>query len=105
MKSPELLTPELQKVVSVIPPDVMEDLRVKMATFEQALLVKDPQMPYHMKMSHQLLISYPETVQLLDDTEIAKLLQGAEELMRIEVVSKAVKGKGASKKKMGVDDL
>lgn len=105
MKDPATLTETLQKTVSVIPPDVMQDLMLRMATFEQALLAKDPMMPQHLKMSHQVLIQYPETVHLLDNADIAKLLEAAQVLARTQVVQEAAKGKGASKKKMTAEDL
>lgn len=105
MKPIELVPQALQSVISALPAQVMQDLQMKMAEFEAALLARDPMMKHHLESTHRVLITYPETVHLLDNTEIAKLLDGAQELMKIQIVQNAAKGKGASKKKVGVEDL
>jgi len=85
-------------------PDVVAKLTMSLASLEQALLAKDPMMPKHLKESHQLLISYPETVHLLDDDEIARLISAAQIHTGIEIV-KAAASKGGSRKKISADDL
>jgi len=87
-----------------LPPDVVAKLTMSLASLEQALLDKDPMMPKHLKESHQLLISYPETVHLLDDDEIARLISAAQIHTGIEIV-KATAAKGGSRKKISADDL
>lgn len=87
-----------------LPPDVVSKLTMSLASLEQALLEKDPMMPRHLRESHQLLITYPETVHLLDDDEIARLISAAQIHTGIEIV-KAAAAKGGSRKKISADDL
>lgn len=87
-----------------VPPDVMARLTQSLDALNTALLAKDPQMPNHLRESHRVLISYPETVHLLDDGEIATLIQGAVVYTNTEIVkAKASTRKAASK--VTVDDL
>jgi len=76
----ELLLPKeyRMKRVDTIPPDVLDRLDSHLASLEQALLDKDPMMPQHLRNSHSILISYPETTHLLEDSEIAMLIDAAE---------------------------
>ena len=90
---------------SHIPPQIMQDLAIKMGQLQTSLLAADPMMPNHLRESHRLLITYPETVHLLDDSEIALLVQAAEKHTNTQIVSAVAKGKGSSKKKIGADDL
>ena len=89
---------------STLPPDVVAKLTMSLASLEQALLEKDPMMPQHLRASHQLLITYPETVHLLDDDEIARLISAAQIHTQIEIV-KAGTARAGSKKKISADDL
>jgi len=82
---------------SAIPADVMGRLSMSMASLESALLTKDPAMPTHLQESHRLLLSYPETVHLLEDPEIAMLIDAAEALTNTQIVRDAVKGKASNK--------
>lgn len=93
--------------VSKIPADVLSQLTMKMASLQSALLTVDPEMPNHLKESHRLLISYPETVHLLDDEEIAALIKAAEKQTNTMIVSDAVKKKSNSKalSRLSADDL
>lgn len=95
------------KVSETVPPDVMSRLESSLASLEQALIDKDPMMPQHLRNTHSLLISYPETVHLLEDVEIAKLIDAAEIHTKTEIVKAAVRGKGGSgsRKKIDVGDL
>lgn len=104
MKPIESLSSAMQ---SAIPHNVMEELKLKLDGVEAALLKQDPNMKDHLRESHRLLISYPETVHLLDDTEIASLLRAAQEHMKMKIVSDVAKGKGSSGrgKKPSVEDL
>ena len=60
-------------------------------------------MPQHLRQSHSLLIQYPETVNLLEDSEVALLIGAAKEHTKIEIV----KGKApsAKAKKPSASDL
>ena len=88
---------------TTLPPDVVAKLTMSLASLEAALLEKDPMMPSHLRASHQLLISYPETVHLLDD-EIARLISAAQIHTQIEIV-KAGTAKAGGRKKISADDL
>jgi len=90
-----------------IPQDVMSKLVMAMASLESGLLTKDPDMPRHLQESHRLLITYPESVHLLEDTEIAALIQAAEIHTNTQIVKDAVKGKAANKAlaRLTADDL
>ena len=89
-----------------LPQDVMVRLQTSLAALEQSLLAKDPMMPQHLRNTHSLLISYPETTHLLDDKEIALIIDAAEIHTKTEIVKAAAAGKGAgSRKKVSADDL
>lgn len=90
-----------------IPSDVYDRLQMSLASLEQSLVNKDPLMPNHLRASHQLLIQYPETVHLLEDEEIARLIDAAELHTKTEIVKATVsKSTGAgSKKKVTIGDL
>lgn len=88
-----------------IPPEQLERLQAALLSLETALLAKDPLMPQHLAASHRVLVSYPETVHLLDDAEIAKIVEAQQQHTMTQVVSDAAKGKSGGKKKVTVDDL
>lgn len=89
-----------------IPMDVYNQLDMKLRSLEQALLEKDPLMPNHLRESHRLLQTYPETVHLLDDEEIRTLIQAVEKHVQVKVVSETAAKKGSgSRKKISAEDL
>lgn len=92
------------KPSATLPPDIVSKLNMHLADLEQSLLAHDPMMPQHLKQSHQLLVSYPETVHLLDDTEIARLISAAQIHSQIEIVKASVPKTGG-RKKISADDL
>jgi len=96
----------LMKPSETIPLDVMDKLTMALASLEASLLAKDPMMPQHLRSTHSLLITYPETVHLLDDEEIAHIIDGAEILTKTEIV-KATASKAATgtRKKVSASDL
>lgn len=95
------------KTNDAIPKDVLTKLEMSLASLESTLLAKDPMMPQHLRNVHSLLISYPETVHLLDDAEIARIIDAAQVHTKTEIVKATVKGTSASgaRKKIAVDDL
>jgi len=103
----EILLPKeyRMKRVDTIPPDVLDRLDSHLASLEQALLDKDPMMPQHLRNSHSILISYPETVHLLEDHEIARLIDAAEIHTKTEIVKATVKKGTGTRKKVEVSDL
>jgi len=89
-----------------IPPEQLERLQSALLSLESALLAKDPLMPQHLAASHRVLVSYPETVHLLDDTEIAKIIEAQQQHTVTRIVNDVAKGKSTGgKKKLSVDDL
>lgn len=98
---------QLMRTSDTIPPDVLARLDQSLGHLEQALLTKDPMMPQHLRNTHSLLISYPETVHLLDDAEVARLIDAAELHTKTEIVKAVAAGKssGGSRKKVDVSDL
>lgn len=104
MKELSTLKPEQAGKIS---PEVMQQLRMKLGEYTQALLAKDPDMPNHLRESHRLLVSYPETVHLLDDEEIGKLIEGQQKLMNTQIVSDAAKKKvsGKATARLSASDL
>ena len=103
----ELLLPKeyRMKRVDTIPPDVLDRLDSHLASLEQALLEKDPMMPQHLRNTHSILISYPETVHLLEDAEIARLIDAAEIHTKTEIIKATVKKATGTRKKVDVSDL
>lgn len=81
-----------------IPSDVMTKLQLALGNLEKALLDKDPQMPNHLRESHRLLLTYPETVHLLDDEEIEKIIDAAQKHSQVVIVAETAKGKGGGKR-------
>ena len=90
-----------------VPADILHRLEESLASLEQALLAKDPLMPNHLRNTHAILISYPETVHLLDDAEIARIIDAAEIHTKTEIVKAVASGKsaGGTRKKVDVSDL
>lgn len=94
------------KPSETIPADVMQRLQTSLASLEQALLAKDPMMPQHLRNSHSVLVSYPETVHLLDDSEIALIIDAAEVHTKTEIVKAVASSKGGgTRAKVSVTDL
>ena len=93
-----------EEAMSRIPDTTMRSLEMSLASLEQALLAKDPMMPQHLRNTHSLLISYPETVHLLEDKEIALIIDAAEVHTKTEIVKAAV-AKKAGRVKVSVDSL
>lgn len=93
--------------IDTIPPDIMSRLEHSLAALETSLLEKDSMMPQHLRNTHSLLISYPETVHLLEDNEIARLIDAAELHTKTEIVKALAKGSstGGARKKVSLDDL
>lgn len=91
--------------LSSIPQEVLSRLTMNLAELQAALLAKDAMMPQHLRNTHAILVSYPETVHLLDDQEVAALIDAAEIHTKTEIVKSVAAGKGAVKKKITVADL
>ncbi len=94
------------KQSDVVPADVMSRLEMSLASLETSLLNKDPMMPQHLRNTHSILIGYPETVHLLDDAEIARIIDAAEVHTKTEIVKAAASKKTAGPKvKVSASDL
>jgi len=89
-----------------IPQVQYEKLMQSMQALQAALLEKDPLMPQHLKASHEVLVGYPETVHLLDDAEVAALLQAAQQHKNISIIKAPAKPATSRKvAKLSADDL
>lgn len=103
--SAPLVKPEVpDPIKSAVSPEILSKLQLEMNGLESKLLALDPLMKDHLRETHRLLISYPETVHLLTDEGVARLIQAAQKHMQVQIISDAAKGKG-SKKKVSLDDL
>lgn len=85
-------------------PDVVSRLTMSLAELESSLLARDPKMPVHLAESQRLLKSYPETVNLLDDDEVARLISAAQVHSQVEIVKAGV-ARPVGKKKVTADEL
>lgn len=104
----QLLLPKefrMKDIEHNVPADVMDRLAASLLNLETALLEKDPMMPQHLRNTHSLLITYPETVHLLADSEIAMLIDAAEIHTKTEIVKATVKKGTGTRKKIDVGDL
>jgi len=93
---------------SKVPQDVYNKLDAALSSLEKSLLEKDPLMKNHLRESHALLITYPETVVLLKPNEINTLIAAAEKHTQTQIVADVVKGKSGgsrSKKQATLDDI
>jgi hypothetical protein len=89
-----------------LPPDVLSKLEMSLASLEASLLAKDIMMPTHLKSVHSLLITYPESVQLLTDSEVARIIDGAEIMTKTEIIKAAApKTSKAKAAKVSADEL
>jgi hypothetical protein len=89
---------------NVIPPGVLDQLKLNMTKLEEGLKQDDPEMPSYLRESHKVLIAYPETVHLLDDHEIHQLIIAAEKHTQTEII-KATATKKAGKSKASQLDI
>jgi hypothetical protein len=98
---------EYMQLTDKLPPDIVARLTDSLASLEQSLIDKDPMMPNHLRNTHAVLISYPETVHLLDDREIALIIDAAEVHTKTEIVKAVAKGAstGGTRKKISISDL
>lgn len=85
-------------VQQALPPEILESLRLHLASLESQLLATDPKMKEHLASSHRLLISYPETVHLLEDHEIALVIKRQEEFSNQRIVADTAAGKTKGKR-------
>lgn len=87
------------KQSDAIPPEVMQQFQQALGNLETALLAQDAQMKEHLRTSHRLLLSYPETAHLLEDHEIHLLIKRQEEYANIKIVEDAASKKGRGRAK------
>jgi hypothetical protein len=86
-----------------LPEDIFNKLDMSLASLQAALVTQDPLLPTHLRSIHTLLLSYPESVQLLEDAEIANIIDGLEHQTKTFIVKAAAPKAG--KKKVTADDL
>lgn len=95
----------MKDIAHNVPADVMDRLAASLLNLETSLLEKDPMMPQHLRNTHSLLITYPESTHLLEDDEIARIIDAAEIHTKTEIVKATVKKGTGTRKKIDVGDL
>lgn len=85
-----------------IPQGVLTALQSQLNSLEKGLLTNDPDLHSYLKETHKLLISYPESVHLLDDTNMRVVLDAQQKWTNMEIV-KAVAAKKKSTKAKNFD--
>ena len=96
----------IMKPSDAIPLNIMEELVGEIKAVEEGLLKKDPMMKVHLQRSHRMIMEYPETAVLLEDHEIATIINGLKMHTNVEIAkspARASTGKKAAK--LTLDDL
>jgi hypothetical protein len=92
-----------------LPLDVLSRFQVKMAALEMKLAEEDPNIATYLKDVHALVSSYPETVWLLEDREMAAVVKAAQihasKVIVAEKVKASATGRGKSLKNASKDDF
>lgn len=89
------LTPETEAQFSAVPAETLEEFKLHMTALEANLIGQDPMMKEHLRNSHRILLTYPESAHLLDDDEIHLLIKRQEEYSNTQILTEAAKGKGS----------
>lgn len=71
------------------------ELKNKIAELSELLLSKHPKMPVLLREIHTTLRAQPENVTLLDESEIAVIVNGLKVQTGVEFAAAATKGSGA----------
>lgn len=86
-----------------IPEQYLERLMHSLGSLELKLKAADPDISTHLKESHAVIIAYPESVQLLKDSDIANLIKASELYTKVQITKQeAAKG---TRKKLSADDI
>lgn len=93
-----LLNGLIMKPSDKIPPEIMEQLTMELASLEKSLLEKDPMMKVHLQKSHKMIQDYPETQNLLQDNEIALIIDALEIHTKTEIVKVSSKPAAAGRR-------
>lgn len=86
----------------------LEQLKMKLAELEQALLATDPQMPLFLKQVHSTLLQYPELVHILQPEERAIVISGLKVMANTDVIAPIAQKSARSaikKKEFSLDDI
>lgn len=90
-------------------PAVMAKLTMHLADLEQSLLTNDPLMPQHLRNSHALILSYPESVHMLEERDavglIIKALQKHTSVEIVKATAAKPRASSARASKVSASDL
>jgi hypothetical protein len=81
-----------------------EQITMKIAELEQAMISQHPQMPMYLKQIHQELLKSPELVHIMTNEQRATLIQALEKQTGVSVFA-ALKAKKPTAKSMATASL
>jgi hypothetical protein len=84
--------------------DELSPIRLKIAELQDAILQVHPKLPILLKEIHTILKNDPAVVTVLDETEIASIVNGLKLQTKTEITASALKKK-TSLKSVGLGDL
>lgn len=82
----------------------LTDIREKIATLQNHLLTAHPLIPTLLRIIHTQLKADPEIVTLLEEPEIAVIVNGLQQVTKVKLVETTAPKKKALKS-MGLDDF
>lgn len=88
-----------------VPAETMTAISSHLDSIAAGLLTKDPMIPHHLRNTHQLLLSYPESRHLLSEPQVATLIGGLQYHTGIEIVKEKAATAKRSRTKLSADDL
>lgn len=81
------LNHQADSAASALDPAVMQKLTMHLADLEHSLTTNDPMMPQHLRNSHALILSYPESVHLLQEQDaVGLIIKALQKHVGIEIV-------------------
>ena len=83
----------------------MEQIQMKIAELETAILNAHPTLPILLREIHTVLKNDPDTVTLLSPEEIATVVAGLKRQTQVEITNATMKKKTTSLKNVSLADL
>lgn len=103
------LNNQLDSAAGALDPAIMAKLTMHLADLEQSLLTNDPLMPQHLRNTHALVLSYPESVHLLEERDavgiIIKALQKHTSVEIVKATAAKPRASSARASKVSASDL
>lgn len=87
--------------------DIATQTKEKIVSLQEALLASSPKMPVLLREIHTTLKADPEVVTLLDESDIAVIVNGLKKQTQTELATATLKSKSSTKslKNISVDQL